>query len=50
MLAPDTVTVRTESSRLSGETMELDALAARVSERLAAKPDQRVLVKPAPRC
>ena len=42
------VELRPDGLRLSGETLELDALAARVAERLATKPDQRVLVKPAP--
>ncbi len=34
--------------RLSGESLSLDALAARVAERVARRPDQRVLVRPAP--
>ena len=42
------VELRSDGLRLSGETLDLDALAARVAERLATKPDQRVLVKPTP--
>jgi biopolymer transport protein ExbD len=41
------VEVRPDGLRLSGETVSLDTLAERVAERLAAKPDQKVLVKPA---
>lgn len=41
------VDVRTEGLRLSGEALSLDALVARVESRLAEKPDQRVLVRPA---
>jgi len=41
------VEVRPDGLRLSGETVSLDALAERVAARLEAKPDQRVLVKPA---
>lgn len=42
------VEVRPDGLRLSGETVSLDALAARVAERVAATPDHRVVVKPAP--
>ena len=41
------VEVRVDGLRLSGETVSLDTLAARVGARLAQKPDQRVLIKPA---
>lgn len=41
------VEVRSNGLRLSGETVSLDALEARVRERVAAQPDQRVIVKPA---
>lgn len=41
------VEVRPDGLRLAGETISLDALADRVGARLAQKPDQRVLVKPA---
>lgn len=41
------VEVRPEGLRLSGAAMSLDGIAKRVAERLAAKPDQLVLVKPA---
>ncbi len=41
------VEVRPDGLRLAGETVSLDTLAARVGARLAQKPDQRVLVKPA---
>jgi len=41
------VEVRTDGLRLSGDTVSLDKLAERVAARLEAKPDQRVLVKPA---
>ena len=41
------VEVRSDSLRLSGETVSLDALASRISARLETAPDQRVLVRPA---
>lgn len=41
------VEVRGDGLRLSGESVSLDSLAARVGQRLARKPDQRVLIKPA---
>ena len=41
------VELRLEGLRLSSETVSIEALAARVAERLAAKPDQKVVVKPA---
>ncbi|MDZ7752784.1 MAG: biopolymer transporter ExbD [Gammaproteobacteria bacterium] len=41
------VELRPEGIRLSGESLSLDALAARVAERVARRPDQRVLVRPA---
>lgn len=41
------VDVRQDALRLSGEAVSLDQLAARVRERVAAKPDQRILVRPA---
>lgn len=41
------VEVRSDSLRLSGETVSLDGLAARVAERIETEPDQRVLVRPA---
>lgn len=41
------VEVRADGLRLSGEMVSLDTLAARVGARLAQKPDQRVLIKPA---
>ncbi|RMD60628.1 MAG: biopolymer transporter ExbD [Alphaproteobacteria bacterium] len=41
------VEVRPDGVRLSGETVSLDTLASRVGERVAARPDQRVLIKPA---
>jgi len=40
------VEVRNDSLRLSGETVSLDTLAVRVREHVAAKADQRVLVRP----
>jgi len=42
------VEVRADGLRLSGERMSLEALAARVRERLAVRADRTVLVKPAP--
>ena len=42
------VEIRPDGLRLSGESMPLDVLVARVGERLAAKADQRVLVRPSP--
>ncbi len=41
------IEVRTDGLRLAGETVSLDTLAARVAARMAQKPDQRVLIKPA---
>ncbi|WP_421708781.1 ExbD/TolR family protein [Algihabitans sp.] len=41
------VEVRSDSLRLSGETVSLDALASRIATRLETAPDQRVLVRPA---
>jgi biopolymer transport protein ExbD len=41
------VEVRPDGLRLAGETLSADALAARIGQRLAQTPDQRVLVKPA---
>lgn len=41
------VEVRPDGLRLAGAPVSLDALAARVAERLQENPDQRVLVKPA---
>ncbi len=40
------VEVRPDGLRLSGETVSLDGLTDRVAARVAATPDQRVLVKP----
>ena len=40
------VEVRVDGLRLSGETVSLATLSERVAERLKAKPDQKVLVKP----
>ncbi len=42
------VEVRPEGLRLSGQTVSLDRLAERVAARIEAKPDQKVLVRPAP--
>jgi biopolymer transport protein ExbD len=42
------VELRADGLRLSGESLTPAALVARVQIRLAAKPDQRVLVKPSP--
>ena len=42
------VEIRSDILRLSGEPVLLDALVERISERLEQKPEQRVLVKPAP--
>jgi len=42
------VEVRRDGLRLSGETVSLDTLVERVGERVAAKPEQRCLVKAAP--
>ncbi|MEM1344163.1 MAG: biopolymer transporter ExbD [Pseudomonadota bacterium] len=39
------VDLGTEGVRLSGETLDLETLSARLSARLAEKPDQRVLVR-----
>lgn len=41
------VEVRPDGLRLSGEPMQLDALAAQVAQRLESDPDKRVLIKPA---
>ena len=41
------VEIRPDGLRLAAETLTLDALAQRVAARLAAKPEQRVLIKPA---
>ncbi len=41
------VEVRPDGLRLSGETVSLDTLAERVAARVAEKPEQKVLVKPA---
>ena len=40
------VEVRHDGLRLSGQALSLDALARSVAQRLAEKPEQRVLVKP----
>ena len=40
------VDLRHDGLRLSGETLSLDQLAARVRERIAVNPEQRVLVRP----
>lgn len=42
------VELRRDGLRLSGETLGLEALVTRVSNRIAQKPDQRVLIKPTP--
>jgi biopolymer transport protein ExbD len=42
------VELRRDGLRLSGETLGLETLVTRVSRRIAQKPDQRVLIKPAP--
>lgn len=42
------VEIRPNGLRLSGEAVSLEMLAARVGERVAAKADQRVLVRPSP--
>jgi biopolymer transport protein ExbD len=41
------VEIRADGLRLSGETVSLDGLAERIAARVEAKPEQRVLVKPA---
>ena len=41
------VEVRADAIRLSGETVSGDVLSVRVARRLAERPDQRVLVRPA---
>ena len=40
------VEIRPDGLRLSAEPLSLDVLARRVGERLAVKPEQRVLIKP----
>lgn len=40
------VEIRPDGLRLSAEPLALDVLARRVGERLAVKPEQRVLIKP----
>lgn len=42
------VEIRPEGLRVSGERMSLDALGERVRQRVSKRPDQRVLVQPAP--
>ena len=41
------VEIRPEGLRLAAEPLSLDTLAARVGARLAARPEQRVLIEPA---
>ena len=41
------VEIRSDGIRLAGQVLTLEALAGRVLERLASRPDLRVLVKPA---
>jgi len=41
------VEVRADRLRLGAHTLDLESLAARVSERLADEPGQRVLIRPA---
>tara|TARA_R110000868_G_scaffold104557_2_gene287921 strand:- start:5768 stop:6196 length:429 start_codon:yes stop_codon:yes gene_type:complete len=41
------IEVRPESVRLAGRTLSVEDLTTRVSERLAEKPDQRILIRPA---
>jgi len=41
------VEVRPDGMRLSGQPMPLEAITARIGERLQAEPDKRVLLKPA---
>ena len=40
------IEIKSDGLRLAAEQVTLDALADRVSEHLATKPDQRVLIKP----
>jgi biopolymer transport protein ExbD len=40
------VELRPDGLRLAGESLSLDQLTARIGERLAQRPEQRVLVKP----
>jgi len=42
------VEVTSAGPRLSGELVDLPALRARVAERVSARPEQRVLVRPGP--
>lgn len=42
------VEILPEGLRVSGERMSLDALGERVRQRVSKRPDQRVLVRPAP--
>ena len=42
------VEIRPKGLRVSGERMSLDALGERVRQRISKRPDQRVLVQPAP--
>ena len=42
------VEIRPEGLRVSGERMSLGALGERVRQRVSERPDQRVLVQPAP--
>ena len=42
------IEIRPEGLRLSGETVSLDVLGARVAQRVSERPEQRVLVQPAP--
>jgi biopolymer transport protein ExbD len=44
---PVVIDVRADGIRVDGETVALDTLATRLQRRVAEKPDQRVLVKPA---
>ena len=42
------VEIRPEGLRVSGERMSLDAFGERIRQRVSKRPDQRVLVQPAP--
>jgi len=42
------VELRTDGLRLSGEALSLEVLTERIAARLVEKPDQRVLIRPAP--
>lgn len=41
------VDIRADGLRFGARTMSLDAIAARVAERLRDEPDQRILIRPA---